>query len=523
MLELVKKNIHMDCIKAKAGNQITVEDDVNIPDLRPDIDKVIFHSGVIKIEEAKAGNGQVTVRGALAVSILYTSDEDEEPLGKVDTSLPFEEQFHMEGVEAGDAVYVRHMLEDLSVGIINSRKISIRALLTLELCVRQIFDESAAVDISSNVNAEYRKKPLHIMETAVCKKDIFRFRHEETLPTHLPNVFEVLYGSVMPASIECTAAEDKLLVKGVVHLFFLYAPDGEEDTARFYETVIPMQGEVPCSGMTDTMLPCVDVSLGSVEYEVKPDFDGEDRVFAIEAVFDMDIKAYEEKTYEILADMYGITKEITTECKEGNFMNLLQNHSGKARIKERITLENGNLMALIHHEESAMLEDVEIDGTEMSVMGNIHLKCLYTTNEEITGYDCMEWDAPFVYTLEIGDVSDKEISQEIRLCIDQLEVTVLDASQMECNAIVGIHLVAFEEKKEPIIVGANISDLDSQKIKNLPGMVIYMVKEGGSLWQIGKEYYIPVETIKECNGLTSDMIQPGDKLLLMKNSMQQVK
>ena len=59
MLELTKKNIHMDCIKAKAGNQITIEDDVNIPDLRPDIDKVIFQSGVIRLEEVKPGNDQV--------------------------------------------------------------------------------------------------------------------------------------------------------------------------------------------------------------------------------------------------------------------------------------------------------------------------------------------------------------------------------------------------------------------------------------------------------------------------------
>ena len=48
MLDLTKKNIHMDCMKAKAGNQLTVEDDVNIPDRRPGIDKVIFQSGVIK-------------------------------------------------------------------------------------------------------------------------------------------------------------------------------------------------------------------------------------------------------------------------------------------------------------------------------------------------------------------------------------------------------------------------------------------------------------------------------------------
>ncbi len=522
MLDLIKKNIHMDCIKAKAGNQLTVEDDVNIPDLRPDIDKVIFHSGVIKIEEAKAGNGQVTVRGALTVNILYTSDEEEEPLGKVETSLPFEEQFHMEGVETGDSVYVRHTLEDLSVGIINSRKISIRALLTLELCVREIFDESAAVDVETQLMVEYRKKPLQIMETAVCKKDIFRFRHEETLPTHLPNVFEVLYGSVLPGTLECIAGGDKLLVRGNVKLFFLYTPDGEEGAARFYETVVPMQGEVPCSGMHDMMVPCVGVSLGSVEFEVKPDFDGEDRVFAIEAVFDLDIKAYEEKTYEILADMYGITKEIETQCKEGSFLNLLQRDGGKSRIKERIELDNANLMALIHHEETPILEGVEMEDGEMNIMGNVHVRCLYTTNDDITGYSYMEKDIPFVYTLETGNLEGKDISQDIQLSVEQMELTALDSSQIECTGIIGVTTTLFEQRREPVITGAAVNELDGDKMKNLPGMVIYIVKEGDSLWQIGKEYYIPVEAIKAMNGLTKDEIQPGDKLLLMKNTTEQI-
>lgn len=522
MLELVKKNIHMDCIKAKAGNQITVEDDVNIPDLRPDIDKVIFHSGVIKIEEAKAGKELVTVRGALAVNILYVSDEEDEPLGKVEVSIPFEEQFHMDGVEVGDPVYVRHTLEDLSVGIINSRKISIRALMALELCVREIFDESAAVDVETSLMAEYRRKPIQIMETAVCKKDIFRFRHEETLPPHLPNVFEVLYGSIIPGSVECIAGEDKMIVRGNVKLFFLYTPDGEDGAARFYETVVPMQGEVPCSGMHDMMIPCVDVSLGSVDYEVKPDFDGEDRVFAMEAVFDLDIKAYEEKVYEILADMYGITKEITTQCKDGSFMNLLQKNNGKARIKERVELDTANLTSLIHHEETAMLEDVEVDGSEMTVMGNVHVRCLYVTNDDLAGYACVEKDIPFIYSLEIGDTKGKNISQDIELSIDQMDVTVLDSSQMECNGVIGITAVVFEQKKEPIIVGASVSELDGEKMKNLPGMVIYVVKEGDSLWQIGKEYYIPVECIKAMNGLTKDEIFPGDKLLLMKNTTGQM-
>ncbi|MBR2401634.1 MAG: LysM peptidoglycan-binding domain-containing protein, partial [Lachnospiraceae bacterium] len=37
-----------------------------------------------------------------------------------------------------------------------------------------------------------------------------------------------------------------------------------------------------------------------------------------------------------------------------------------------------------------------------------------------------------------------------------------------------------------------------------------------TLWQIGKKYYVPVERIKELNGLTTDEIMPGDKLLIVK-------
>jgi hypothetical protein len=519
MLNLVKKNIHMDCIKAKAGNQITIEDDVNIPDLRPDIDRVIFYSGIIKIEEAKAGSGQVTVKGVLTVNLLYLSEEEEEPLGKVEASLPFEEQFHMEGVESGDAVHMSHTLEDLSIGIINSRKISIRALLTLELCVREIYDESAATDVETDLMAEYRKKPLQLMETAVCKKDIFRFRQEETLPSQMPNVFEVLYGAVTPGNIECIAGEDKLLIRGNLKLFFLYTPDGEDETVQSYETVVMMQGEVPCSGLHDRMLPCVGISLSNIEYEVKADFDGEDRIFAIEAVFDLDVKAYEEKVYEILADMYGVTKEIETQCKEGSFLNLLQKNSGKARLKERIETD-GEIRSLLHHEETATLEDIETDGTEMTIMGNVHLRCLYISSNEQTGYGYVEKDLPFIYTLEAGDITGKSISQDIRLSVEQMELTLLDGRQIECNGMISVTAMIWEEKQEPIIIGATVSELDGEKMKNLPGMVIYVVKEGDSLWQIGKEYYIPVDTIKEINGLSKDECRAGDKLLLVKNTTE---
>ena len=50
----------------------------------------------------------------------------------------------------------------------------------------------------------------------------------------------------------------------------------------------------------------------------------------------------------------------------------------------------------------------------------------------------------------------------------------------------------------------------------MPGMIGYIVKEGDSLWKIAKCHYTTVEDIMEMNDLESDMIYPGQRLLLMK-------
>ena len=44
----------------------------------------------------------------------------------------------------------------------------------------------------------------------------------------------------------------------------------------------------------------------------------------------------------------------------------------------------------------------------------------------------------------------------------------------------------------------------------------YIAREGDSLWDIGKRYYVPVSQIREINELAGDEIQPGEKLLIVK-------
>lgn len=49
---------------------------------------------------------------------------------------------------------------------------------------------------------------------------------------------------------------------------------------------------------------------------------------------------------------------------------------------------------------------------------------------------------------------------------------------------------------------------------DLAGPVYYEVKPGDSLWKIAKAYNTTIEAIKAANGLTSDVIQPGQRLIV---------
>ena len=146
-MEVLMKNIHM-CRQTKhAETQITLDEDLNVPDIRPDVEQIIQNREKVILEQIRAENGKLLVDGCMEVSVLYMDDTKERQLHRIDTKLNFHESISMENLNAGENVKVRYEVEDLNVSMINSRKLAIRGLISFEAAVEEIYDMSAAVDI----------------------------------------------------------------------------------------------------------------------------------------------------------------------------------------------------------------------------------------------------------------------------------------------------------------------------------------------------------------------------------------
>ena len=82
--------------------------------------------------------------------------------------------------------------------------------------------------------------------------------------------------------------------------------------------------------------------------------------------------------------------------------------------------------------------------------------------------------------------------------------------------MLNIRILVYNTNKEDILTDLKVAPIDTAVLERLPGFVIYYVKQGDSLWQIGKKYYVSVERLKEINNLTSEEIKAGDRLLIVK-------
>ena len=174
-MELVKKNIHTERIKAKALLQIPLEEDINVSDSRPDVGKPVFTRGKIKVDEVKSGTNKVWVKGRLVYQILYLAEGKDSGLAGMEGELPFMEEIYMDMVESTDRAICNTNLEDMRVNLINSRKLSIQAVISLMPRVEENTQEEVCVDLNGaekeqakgGKELEYRKKPLDYLETAV--------------------------------------------------------------------------------------------------------------------------------------------------------------------------------------------------------------------------------------------------------------------------------------------------------------------------------------------------------------------
>lgn len=77
-------------------------------------------------------------------------------------------------------------------------------------------------------------------------------------------------------------------------------------------------------------------------------------------------------------------------------------------------------------------------------------------------------------------------------------------------------MLVFRQWEEQLIESVEEQPLDRKKLESMPGITVYIVKAGDTLWDIAKKFYTTVDEISGVNSLTEKEVKPGQSLILVR-------
>lgn len=513
-MEIVKQNMHLTCSKGKSISQITIDDDFNVPDVKEDVERIIKYDGSVQMEQMRLSEDRAGIKGRLAFRVLYGEGN---AIHSMKGAIPFEELMNVEGLRPDDEARLSYEMEDLTITLINSRKISVKAVLTLTVEVERTQEEEAGIEIREDDDAQYMTSRLIFTPIAIRTKDTCRIKDELELSGNKPDIAEILWDQAQLRSVEIRPMEGRLGLRGELSLFILYRAADESNSLQWSEHSIPVDCAIECSGCQEDMIPYVRLNLGGNDIEVRSDYDGEQRVFGIEYVIDLDICLYEEQQADIMNDVYSAVKDLEPVTRKVPYEQLLLRNSSKCRAADRMKLkkEQPRILQICNSSGSVRIDEVHIAEDGLQVEGAVYVSLLYAALDDKEPLQMMSGVLPFSHKIEVPGITPECIFR-LECTLEQMSAVMINSEEIEIKAVISLDALIMKQMEAEIITDITAKPYDMEKIQSLPGIVGYVVRPGDTLWKIAKNFYSTVDSIKTINELKDDKIRPGDRLVLMK-------
>lgn len=516
-MELITKRVHTMRTKCEAVSQVTFDEDLNVPDVKPDVGRMIQKKGEIQIDEMQVSDGHVFFNGALLVALLYVSDSMERKIQSLLGTLPIAETMHLEDLQSGQKVKLEWELEDLSVQLIHSRKLNIKALITFTARVEELEEILLPAGVETPEISQ-KKEEIPVMGICIHKKDTMRVKEEISLASNKPNIHELLWDTVEIRGVDIRAKSDRIAVKGELFLFVLYRGEDDNYSLQWLEHSIPFSEEIECAGCAESMVPDVDVLLAHSELKIRTDSDGEERVLAVEAMLELEIRIYEEEEVSLLLDVYTPAKELRVVCKPAKLECLLVKNFSKCRVGERLkTSENqGKILQICHSDGMVKVENTQIMENGIEIEGIVTVKILYIISDDEMPFYSMDAMIPFSHIVEAQGIG-KECIYHLHTDLEQLSTTMIDSDEIEVKIVLNLNALVMKQRERPLIYEIEEQELDREKLQSMPGIVGYQVQPQDTMWDIAKKFYTTTEEIIRLNHLESEELHPFDTLILVKS------
>ena len=508
-INTTKEILNVNKVICEKKEVINIQGDMIVPDSKPDILNTITTNGIPCIYKKEIMEGKIRIDGNIMTYIMYLADGNTDNIRGLNTGLDFSETINIPELEMGMDVELIPTVKFIECRVLNGRKIAIKV--TIELSMKIYSKE--ALEIITNIGDE----DIQILSKTIKVNSLLGngstkvFSKENISIPNTDNLAEILSIQIGLVDKDIKISYNKVLAKSEIEVKMAYLT--EEGNICKTQTRLPLVGFIDMPNVKEENICETSYMIRNVM--IKPNSIEEHSVY-IEMEVEISCMVYEEKEIKTIQDMYCPGKKMDFKKMMVNTITNKESKRNTCNIREKVNvsgLENGTIVDVVIN--PIINKENKLNG-KIVYEGEVELNFIFTDNS-VVGINTKKVTVPFEQTVEgilenckietNTEVNSQEFINQLGTVNSNLDLN-FETNTYRTTAIPVINDIVVEEQ----------DDLEDYSV------IIYVAKQGDTLWKIAKRFGSTVDDIVRVNGIERpDKLNVGEKIYIPRYVLKRAK
>lgn len=486
----------------------TIEGEVVLQDIKPDILSIVKITRDICISQKKVEESKIKIDGYLDICVVYIADDDTNSQRGMSSKVDFSEVIDFNGVNENSIVKLRYEVGNVEYRVINGRKVSVKIPVVFDTKAFNNCDINIVKGIMNDDEMQTQKMTQNMCSPIMKNCADIEVKENVKLNDTNSPIGEILCCNICITDKEYKLSYNKVLAKADAKIKIVYIADNERQNVETFETSIPIMGFIDVEGINDN-------SIISMEYEIKdycirPTYqDMQSNAISVEANIEVTVFSCENREVELITDFYTPRFVIKTESQNNSVVKSIIDMNEFIELSQTLVVPEFDNTNILSMDGNCVINERNVLNGKIAIAGNVDMNVLYSKKDSRM-IENKKLELPFQQVIKIDDLT-KDMDPIVSLNIESIDYVPNGENQILVKIRLVAMIVADREENINSITNLEVTDED---VPTMPSIVIYFVKPGDTLWNIAKNFRSTVQYIMDINELKSDVIYPGQRLLI---------
>lgn len=514
-LELISESVRINSSAGEDMAQTVVENDVIVPDINPDVTKILVLDGDVVENNVEVAKDKVYVSGCIKYKILYISDDPEQSIKSINSNSEFSNVMEMAGIDENMKARVQCDIEHIDFEILNGRKINVKAILKVDAKVVDENSQDFLTDVKGLPDIQILKENKEVLNYLGENEAKCVVEEPLVLPVGKPSIKEILRTDVKVVGKDFKVTDNKVIAKGDLNVLTLYTGDDENGSIQFMEHEVPFTQFIEIPGINLNSDCNVDYKIDNYTFKATEDSDGELRILKGEVALRIWAEGYEKKQMEVVADVYSLSSRLNQENKTLNNTNIICKDKSQIILKDIVSIDGNNpdISEVFNVLSKPVLFQLKPGNGNITLEGIVNNSVLYVANNNEQPIFCYNYEMPFTQEINIKEVK-PNMGCEVELDVEHCNYSMISANEVEIRVVVNVNTQVYDEAEIDVLSNVSVDESEIKNNINNPSITIYFSQPGDNLWAIAKKYNTTIEDIKKVNNIENDRFDTGDQIII---------